>query len=252
MRKAILIVLLAAGVLMSTSSAILAEQKISDSVVPLPPTVAGLPSIMAEPWLMIDPGPETFIEGPAFDREGNLFITSIFDSRVLKITADKKISEIFQQDGLLPDGLAIHKDGRIFMACLSNKWLAINPDGTGSMNIEPRTGGKPMVGNDLVFDSKGNLYVTDWTGTAVEGSGGVYRFSADFKSIQPVIQGIVTPNGIALSPDEKTLWVSLTNAGELLALNLADDGIGLDPIEGTKIPWRFTGCPGGGDSNAHG
>ena len=64
------------------------------------------------PWLQVDKG-EAFLEGPTFDRQGNLFVSSIFDGRVFKITPDKKILTIFPQNGFLPDGIAIHKDGRL-------------------------------------------------------------------------------------------------------------------------------------------
>lgn len=244
-------VVVALSVLMIVLGAVAAQAQpeVSRSVVPLPPTVAGLPSITAELWLQVDPNP-LFLEGPAFDRQGNLFVTSIFDNRVLKIAPDKTISTIFTQEGLMPDGIAIHKDGRLFLACISGKFMAINPDGSAPTLLAPRHEGKPGVGNDLVFDKDGNLYVTDWTGSVAEASGGVYRFAADFKTIAPVIRNLVTPNGIALSPDGRTLWVSETNRNQLLALNLQEDGLQLDPIEGSKIPWRFSGCPGGPDSNA--
>ena len=87
--------------------------------VPLPPELKHLPTIKAEPWLLIDKDPSVFLEGPAFDRQGNLFVSSIFDSRILRITPKKKVEVIFQKEGLLPDGIAIHKDGRLFIACLS-------------------------------------------------------------------------------------------------------------------------------------
>ncbi|MBN2062835.1 MAG: SMP-30/gluconolactonase/LRE family protein [Deltaproteobacteria bacterium] len=220
------------------------------SPVPLPPTVAGLPAITAELWLQVDTNPAVFLEGPAFDREGNLFVSSIFDGRILKITPDKKVSTVFAKEGLMPDGIAIHKDGRLFLACISGKFIAISPDGSNPVEIEARYQGKPQAGNDLVFDRHGNLFVTDWTGTIADATGGVYRFSADFKGVEPVFQNLVTPNGVALSPDGNSLWVSETNRNQLVCLNFQPDSIKLDPIEGTKIPWRFTGCPGGPDSNA--
>ncbi len=236
--------------LLMVSSWAPAQLSVSQSPVPLPPTVSGLPTITAELWVQVDTDSGVFLEGPAFDREGNLFVSSTFDSRILKITPDKKISTIFSQKGLMPDGIAIHKDGRLFLACLSGKFLSISPDGSNPVEITPRYQGKPQVGNDLVFDKDGNLFVTDWTGTVSDASGGVYRFSADFSSVVPVIQHLVTPNGIALSPDGNTLWVSETNRNQLISLNFQPGSIKLDPYEGTKIPWRFTGCPGGADSNA--
>jgi lactonase len=252
MKNKMVMELLSLVIMIAVSSVALANSSISKSVVPLPPTVAGLPSITAELWVMVDPGPAVFLEGPAFDRKGNLYVSSIFDSRILKISADKKVTTIFSQEGLMPDGIAIHKDGRLFLACISGKFISIGPDGSNPTEISVRFQGKPQIGNDLVFDKNGNLFVTDWTGTIADATGGVYRFSADFKSIEPVFQNLVTPNGIALSPDGNTLWITETNRNRLIALNFLPNSIKLHPIEGTKIPWRFAGgaLAGGPDSNA--
>ena len=61
------------------------------SLVPIPPYEINVPIITAEPWLQIVSDPHVILEGPAFDREGNLFVTSVIDGRVYKITPDKKI-----------------------------------------------------------------------------------------------------------------------------------------------------------------
>ena len=239
-------------IMLLVSSAAFGKSSVSKSVVPLPPTVSGLPSITAELWITVDPGPAVFLEGPAFDRKGNLFVSSIFDSRILKISPDKKVTTIFSQEGLMPDGIAIHKDGRLFLACISGKIMAIGPDGSNPTEIPAKFQGKPQVCNDLVFDKNGNLLVTDWTGTFADASGGVYRLSADFKSIEPVFQNLVSPNGVALSPDGNTLWISETNRNRLITLNFQPGTIKLNPFESCKIPWRFSGgaVAGGPDSNA--
>jgi lactonase len=250
MIKIFVIGLIVAGILMAVFPVCFAEPRISTSVVPLPPSLTGLPTITAEPWVQIDPGPHVFLEGPAFDREGNLFVSSIFDSRILKITPGKKVTTIFSKEGLLPDGIAIHKDGRLFVVCLTGKIIAINPDGSNLTYIEAKYQGRPRSGNDLVFDSKGNFYVTDFTGTIADPTGGVYHFSADFKTVKPVIERLAMPNGISLSPEGNVLWVSETASNRLVRLQLQEDGISLDPFEGTHIPYRFMGAPGGCDSNA--
>jgi lactonase len=218
--------------------------------VPLPPELKHLPTIKAEPWLLVDKDPSLFLEGPAFDRQGNLFVSSIFDSRILKITPKKKVEVIFQQQGLLPDGIAIHKDGRLFIACLSGKIVTIQPDGSDLMYVEPRFNGKPASVNDLVFDRDGNLYVTDFVGTVAEPTGGVYRFSADLTRIERVMDHLASANGIGFSPEGNVLWVSETCRNEILRIELLEDGISINPIAGVTIPCRFSGGPGGCDSMA--
>ena len=226
-----------------------AQPPISKSVVPLPPSLKNLPTIEAEPWLQVEPG-DAFLEGPAFDGQGNLYVSSIFDSRILKISADKKVTTIFNQDGLLPDGIAIHKDGRLFLACLSGKVAALNPDGTNFTVMDVKHQGAPRSANDLIFDPKGNLYVTDFTGTAANPTGGVYWYSSDFKKVKPVFLNLASANGVALSPEGNILWVSESSRNTLHQLQLLEDGVTIVPVAGATIPYRFVGGPGGCDSMA--
>jgi len=173
------------------------------SPVPLPPELLRLPAIKAEPWVCVEDNPGTFLEGPAFDREGNLFVSSIFDNRLLKITPKKKVSTVLQQPGLLPDGIAIHKDGRLFIACLSGKLMTVLPNGTRLTEIEPKFNGRPASLNDLVFDRHGNLYVTDFTGTLADPTGasigtprtshGLIRF---FSILRPPTASASPPRGM--------------------------------------------------------
>lgn len=216
------------------------------SVVPLPSDVKGLPTITAEPWLQIGEGPALFLEGPAFDRAGNLYISSLLEGRVLKITPDKKVTTILEQKGLLPNGIAFHKDGRMFIACSSGKFISLDPDGTNLTYIAPRYQGKPAVFNDLMFDAKGNLYVTDFIGHVGNPVGGLYRFSADFTKVEPVLEGLALANGIALAPSGNILWVVETGRADIVFVQLLEDGITIRPPAGCTVPYRFTG--GGCDS----
>jgi len=217
------------------------------SLVPLPPELAKLPTIKAEPWVLVENDPNILLEGPAFDRQGNLFVTSIFDSRLFKITPAKNITPILLPDGLLPDGIAIHKDGRLFIACLSGRVVAVNADGSNLTDL-PKYNGKPASANDLVFDQNGNLYVTDFTGTVAEPTGGVYRFSDNYTKVEPVIQRLASANGVGIAPEGNVLWVSETCRNEILHIELLADGISINPIAGVTIPCRFSGGPGGSDS----
>ncbi len=218
------------------------------SAVPLPPELKSLPVINAETWLQVGDSPALFLEGPAFDRAGNLYISSLLDGRVLRITPEKKVTTILEQKGLLPNGIAFHKDGRMFVACSSGKLISLTPDGTNLTEIAARYQGKPASLNDLVFDPKGNLYVTDFIGHAGNATGGVYRFSADFTKVEPVMEGLALANGIALTPSGKELWIVETGRSDIVFLQLMDDGITIRPPAGCSIPYRFTG--GGCDSMA--
>ncbi len=228
------------------------DQENQKSMVPLPPELAKLPTIKAEPWVMVENDPNILLEGPAFDRDGNLFVTSIFDSRLFKITPTKQITSINLPAGLLPDGIAIHKDGRLFIACLSGRVVTVNPDGSNLTDL-PKYLGKPASANDLVFDNQtGDLYVTDFTGTIAEPTGGVYRYSENYTKVNPVIEHLAAANGIGIAPPGSltggnVLWVSETCRNDILHIEFLADG-SINPIAGVTIPCRFGGGPGGSDS----
>ena len=59
----------------------------------------------------------------------------------------------------------------------------------------------------------------------------------------PVIQNISVANGIALSTDEKVLWVTETTTNRLHRIQLEDDGVTIAPF-GATIPYYFTGHEG--------
>jgi len=250
MKRCFIIGLVLIGILIVVTASGCSGPKVSNSAVPVPPSLTNLPTITPEPWVKIEDNPGTFLEGPAFDRQGNLFVTSMFDGRVFKITPDKQVTTIFNNSDLITDGIAIHKDGRLFIGCLNGKLIVINPDGSNLTYIEPRYHDKPLAMNDLIFNSKGNLYVSDFTGNIGDPTGGVYRFSADMKTVQPVIENLASANGLALTQGGDILWVSETCRGEILRLELLEDGITINPVAGATIPYRFTGAPGGPDSNA--
>jgi lactonase len=219
------------------------------SLVPLPPDLQSLPTIEAELWLQIDTDSNLRIEGPAFDRGGNLFVTSPLHGRIYKITPQKQASTIFDNKSIQNIGCAIHKDGRLFLACGTGELMTMNPDGSGLNYITPRVNGKPKKMNDLVFDSKGNLYVTDFTGTVPDPTGGVYRFSSDFSKVDRILEHLAGANGISLSPEGNVLWVGETFRNAILRIALSDDGVTISPRDGVCYAYYGTGAPGGPDSN---
>lgn len=217
--------------------------------VPIAQDLVGLPTIEAEFWLQVSPDPELRLEGPAFDRQGNLFVTCTRHGLVSKISPQKNVTTFFQDKGLWIIGCAIHRDGRLFFACGSGELLVLSHDGSEVEYIEPRFDGKPARMNDLVFDSRGNLYVTDFNGTVPDPTGGVYRFSADFTKVEPVLEHLAGANGISLAPEGNVLWVGETFRNAILRIALAGDGITLNPIDGVCYAYYGVGAPGGPDSN---
>lgn len=251
MKKTLFISLIIIGILIAILCLGFGTPKAEKSAVPIPPSLVSLPTIKAKPLLQVEPS-GAFLEGPAFDLDSNLYVSSLFDSRILKISPDEEVTTIFSEPGLLPDGIAIHQDGRLFVVCLSGRIVVLDSDGNYLSDITAKYNGKPTSANDLVFDADGNLYVTDFTGNASDPSGGVYHFSAsdNYQTVTPVFENMASANGVALAPEGSVLWVSETSRMQLHRLELLEDGVTVNPIAGAGIPYRFTGGPGGCDSLA--
>jgi lactonase len=222
--------------------------KIRASVVPLPPDLAGLPTIEAEPWFQIGPGPDILLEGPAFDREGNLYVTSPRTGTVFRITPQRQMSIIFDDKNVGVDGSAFHRDGRLFVACLTGELLTLDPGGYKATFMYPKYRGKSLSMNDLVFDEKGNVYVTDFTGSVTEPTGGVFRISPDARTVQPVVLHLAAPNGISLSPEGDVLWVGESARNSVLRIALLKGGVTVSPVVGVLPVYYSAGCFGP-DSN---
>ncbi|AAF84551.1 SMP-30/gluconolactonase/LRE family protein [Xylella fastidiosa] len=213
----------------------------TQSVVPIPPSERALQSTVADPWFKVSKD-RMILEGAIFDRSGNLLFCDVSGGRVLRLTPDKQLSTVVHLNGLFPGGLAIHKDGRLFIAALTGTFdsgaiLAVNLDGSGLQTIIPVVAG--YAPNDLVFDAAGGFYFTDFKGTSTEPKGGVYYASPDFQTIKPVVPHLAQANGIALSPDGKSLWATEFGRNLLHRVQLSD-ATTIAPI-GSAIAYRFIG-----------
>ena len=208
---------------------------------PIPPSEKVLQTITAEPWFKVsDKGIQ--LEGPSFDRDGNLLFVEVFGGRVFRLTPDMKLTTIMPENDRASAGLGIHKDGRIFVPGLGNfkdtgSVVSIKPDGSDMQVIVPPKDG--YLVDDLVFDKNGGFYFTDFRGEADDTAGGVYYVSPDFKKITPVLPNVAIANGVGLSPDGKTLWVTSMAQGLLYRVELAD-ATTIAPF-GAAITYHFTG-----------
>lgn len=166
----------------------------------------------------------SFLEGPAFDRDGNLYVVDIPYGRILRISSAGEMQVVAEYDGW-PNGLAVHKDGRIFIADHLKGILALDT-GTGKIeSIVTRVRREGLKGvNDLTFARNGDLYFTDQGQTGLQDrTGRVYRLNGR-GDVDCVLDNIPSPNGLVLSPDEKSLFVAVTRANQIWRLPLHEDG----------------------------
>lgn len=206
-----------------------------------------------------DPLPES----PAFSRDGkSLYWVSVFGHRGHSLwrhdlrTGRQTPIEVWERGN--PDyapgypAVAVHKDGSLYGADFFNQKVT---------RIDPRTGESTDVvtaadvdtehfaPDDLVFDSSGNLFISDMQGDVTDPRGRVYRLSPSGE-LTVLVDNISAPNGVALSADDQYLWVADYHGSRLLRVTLDEDGnlssqFWADMVE---VMGHFSG-PGLPDSN---
>jgi gluconolactonase len=190
-----------------------------------------------------------FPEGPVALKDGSILLVEIERQTVTRVWPDGR-AEVVAFIGGGPNGLAAGPDGAIYicnnggfqwrmeMNLLRPFAMASDYSGgrierldlaTGSVStLYDRCGGHKLLGpNDIVFDGLGGFYFTDLGKSRARDRdwGGVYYALADGSGITEVVHPILTPNGIGLSPDGKTLYVAETETARLWAWDVLTPGV---------------------------
>jgi gluconolactonase len=174
---------------------------------------------------------DSFLEGPCFDREGNLYVTDIPFGRIFRISPALEWTLIAQYDGW-PNGLAIHRDGSLWIADYRRGLLRLDPARGRSNAVAeiPETllghrNSESFKGlNDLTFDGEARCYFTDQGQTGLhDPTGRVYRLHADAR-LDCLVANVPSPNGIALDAAGKVMFVAATRANAIWRGPLLADG----------------------------
>jgi gluconolactonase len=180
----------------------------------------------------------SFLEGPSFDRQGNLYVTDIPFGRIFRIAPDRRVELVAEYDGE-PNGLKIRADGRIFITDYANGIMELDPVRGTVESVFGRRYSERFSGvNDLFFARNGDMYFTDQGRTGYQDpTGRVYRMDAAGR-LDCLLQTGINPNGVVTNLDETVLYVAMTNANSVWHFALMPDG-------GTTAVGNFIQLSGG-------
>jgi gluconolactonase len=172
-----------------------------------------------------------FAEGPIFDRAGNLYFVNYHVLGTLgRRTPDGTLS-VWVHTGGQANGLKVDGQGNIVVADYGGKRiLRIHPVTRQIEVLTDSCGGQPYRGpNDVCLDLAGNIYFTDPEGSGKENPiGCVYRIKTgadnSVQEVTRIAEGLAYPNGLAVSPDQKRLYVAESETNRLLCWDLRPDG----------------------------
>jgi gluconolactonase len=201
--------------------------------------------------------------------DGSVLVVEIEGGRLIRVAPDGH-KEVVAELGGGPNGAAIGPDGKCYVCNNGGfNWLYegdhTRPHGradayaggriervdlsTGAVEVlYTHCDGEPLKGpNDIVFDGKGGFWFTDYGkiyGRLMD-RGALFYALADGSMIKEAAFPILSPNGVGLSPDGKTVYVSETETSRLWSYPI------IGPGEVAKEPWpspnggKLVGGPGG-------
>ncbi|MEM8615818.1 MAG: SMP-30/gluconolactonase/LRE family protein [Pseudomonadota bacterium] len=208
-----------------------------------------------------------FPEGPIVMPDGSIIVVEIARGQVTRLWGEDK-REIIAKPGGGPNGAAIGPDGALWIC--NNGGLSFHErdgllipghcpeDYSGGRleRIDLATGrvervldsvdGHPLKGpNDLVFDKAGNLYFTDHGKSYPRHRdyGGLFMLPAGATEAKTLSHTHVSPNGVGLSPDEKTVYMADTLTARVWAFDLASPG-DITPADQFSKPRHLATLPG--------
>jgi gluconolactonase len=197
----------------------------------------------ALPWTIVAEGLH-FPEGPVVMKDGSVLFVQIEAKQVSRLTPDGKVEMVAQLEGG-PNSLCVGPDGAVYIANNGGRFTFAQRNGFNSPGAPPPgfTGGgliqrldlktrkvtpvydtidgHPLTApDDLIFDSKGGLWITELG--VKPGTGAIYYAPKIGAPLSVARAGMSGPNGIGVSPDGKLLHVSMgTN---LLGLDIDGPG----------------------------
>jgi gluconolactonase len=193
-------------------------------------------------------------EGPVALPDGDLLFVENKASRVTRVAVDGTVSAFVSYPGGV-NALAFDPHGELVAVLTAQPGLAVIYPVDKARTLLDRVDGKPFNRpNDLVIDRHGGVYFTDPGGYPKPGQPrvptAVYYLSPGGK-LTRLVQDIELPNGIQLSPDEKTLYVANTQGEYVLAFDVTAAG----SVTGRRNFARLDGfrqTPNGPSSGADG
>jgi gluconolactonase len=175
----------------------------------------------------------TFTEGPAVDRQGNVFFTDQPNNRIWKYDTGGNLS-LFMDSAGRSNGMYFDKNGNLLTcADKENQLWSISPSKKITVLLNDVEGKKLNGPNDLWVAPNGDIYFTDpyyqrryWQRTAPEMEGQwVYLLQKGSSKAVPLLKNLEQPNGIVGTPDGKTLYVADLKGGKTYRYAIQKDGL---------------------------
>lgn len=165
-----------------------------------------------------------FLEGPAFDSAGNLWVVDIPWGRLFRIAPDGEVSLGGEYDGW-PNGMKFLTDGTALIADHRRGIMRFDPASGAVTALHEQWQGASFKGcNDLCIAKNGDVWFTDQGQTGWhDPTGRLFRMTPSGE-LECLLDCIPSPNGLVLNRAETILYLAVTRANAIWRVPLHPDG----------------------------
>lgn len=191
-------------------------------------------------------------EGPLVTSDGTLYVVEPGAGVIWKVLKNGE-KEFFANTSGIPAGLQLDRDGSIWVADMKRGILRVDLKGEQIDAIASRVRDQPMPGcNDLVFDSRGNLYFTAPGDSSLDKAHGEIYCRLTSGELRRLDGSFAFCNGLAISSDDRFLIIAETMTMRLHAYSLAEPGRIVSKHLFATLPGYHMGGPDGLEFDAEG
>ena len=191
-------------------------------------------------WQLVGSGFE-FPEGPAWHSDGTLYVSNCYGDWIAKITNDKIDTLAYKSDSTFKNTNGLFVANDIIYACDFGlgKILEISPNGNVAEFISGYEGVKLNRSNDLIILKNKNIYFTDPKSYGKEQlDGRLFFYNSNQSKLYLASDSLTFPNGIAISPIDKKLYVCESAKNHIVRFEISENGL----LQNKK---KFIELPGG-------
>ncbi|MGE0756540.1 MAG: SMP-30/gluconolactonase/LRE family protein [Pirellulaceae bacterium] len=197
--------------------------------------LVALPALAAEKIPGVGPAGEVrrvhtdfeFTEGPAFDSQGNLYFSDVAGNKLYRVNPAGEKS-VFLDPSNHTNGLMVNGRGQIYACEMDGRLISID---IATKEVKPLAaeyeGRRFNAPNDLVIDRTGGVYFTDphfRAPTPLPQTLVAVYYRDPMGQVTRIIDDLKAPNGVILSPDEKTLYVIPSMQKEMMSYAVQSPG----------------------------
>jgi gluconolactonase len=160
----------------------------------------------------------SFLEGPAFDKDGSLLLADVPYGRIFRVDADGRWSVALQYPGL-PHAIRPLPEQRFAIADVEQGLLTVDLRSGTFETLAGRAGGEAFRGlSDLCVAASGDIWFTDCGRSSLsDPSGRLFCLRADGR-LEQALGNAPYPNGVALSADGEHVYVAMTRSNAIWSL----------------------------------